>query len=395
MQFTEMHEDIRRTVRKVVDNEINPHADAWEEAQIFPAHELFAKLGALGLLGVHRDESVGGLGLDYSYSVVVAEELGRVRCPAVAMAIGVQSDMCTPALAAFGSDELKAEFLAPSIRGERVGCLGVSETGAGSDVAGISTTARKDGGDYVISGHKMWITNGMQADWMCCLANTSEGKPHQNKSLIVIPMDTRGVERSKKLHKLGMWSSDTAQIFFDEVRVPQRYLIGGEGFGFMMQMAQFQEERLWGAANVIKALELVIQDTIEYTGQRIAFGQPVLANQVVHFRLAELQTEVEALRALVYRATELYVAEKAAGNAMASEEVIKLASMAKLKAGRLAREVADSCLQYWGGMGFMWESSVSRFFRDGRLISIGAGADEVMLGIIAKLMGTLPKRPKT
>ncbi len=394
MPFTEMHEDIRRTVRRVVDTEINPNADAWEEAQIFPAHELFAKLGSLGLLGVHRDESVGGLGLDYSYSVVVAEELGRVRCPAVAMAIGVQSDMCTPALAAFGSDELKAQFLAPSIRGELVGCIGVSETGAGSDVAGITTTARKDGGDYVISGHKMWITNGMQADWMCCLANTSEGKPHQNKSLIIIPMDTKGVERSKKLHKLGMWSSDTAQIFLDEVRVPQRFLIGGEGFGFMMQMAQFQEERLWGAANVIKALELVIQDTIEYTGQRMAFGQPILANQVVHFRLAELQTEVEALRALVYRATELYVAEKEAGNSMASEEVIKLASMAKLKAGRLAREVADSCLQYWGGMGFMWESSVARFFRDGRLISIGAGADEVMLGIIAKMMGTLPRKAK-
>ncbi|MCA1942825.1 MAG: acyl-CoA dehydrogenase family protein [Yonghaparkia sp.] len=394
MQFTELHQEIRRVVREAVEQDINPHAEEWEAAQIFPAHELFRKLGARGLLGVHREERWGGLGLDYSYSVVVAEELGRVRCPAVAMAIGVQSDMCTPALAAFGSDELKAEFLAPSIRGERVGCLGVSETGAGSDVAGIKTTARKDGGDWVISGHKMWITNGTQADWMCCLCNTSEGKPHQNKSLIIVPMDVRGVERSTKLHKLGMWSSDTAQIFLDEVRVPQRHLIGGEGFGFMMQMAQFQEERLWGAANVIQALELCIQDTIEYTGQRMVFGQPVLHNQVVHFRLAELQTEVEALRALVYRATELYVAEKAGGALMASEEVIKLASMAKLKAGRLAREVADACLQYWGGMGFMWESPVARFYRDGRLISIGAGADEVMLGIIAKTMGILPRRGK-
>ncbi|MCK6502748.1 acyl-CoA dehydrogenase family protein [Myxococcota bacterium] len=392
MHLTQTHEEIRDLVRKVVDNDINPYADQWEEQMIFPAHELFGKLGALGLLGVSREERWGGLGLDYSYSVIVAEELGRVRCPAVSMAIGVQTDMCTPALAAFGSDELKAEFLAPSIAGQLVGCVGVSEVGAGSDVASIRTTARKDGDDYVIRGEKMWITNGMQADWMCCLCNTSEGKPHQNKSLIIVPMDAKGVERSKKLHKLGMWSSDTAQIYLDDVRVPQRNLVGGEGFGFMMQMAQFQEERLWGAANVIKGLETVIQDTIDYTGQRMIFGKPVLHNQVVHFRLAELQTEVEALRALVYRATELYVAEREAGNLQASNEVVKLASMAKLKAGRLAREVADACLQYWGGMGFMWESPVARFFRDGRLISIGAGADEVMLGIIAKLMGTLPKR---
>ncbi|NOY27718.1 MAG: acyl-CoA dehydrogenase [Oligoflexia bacterium] len=392
MHLTETHEDLRKVVAKVVDNDINPNADQWEADCIFPAHDLFKKLGDLGLLGISRSEDVGGLGLDYSYSVVAAEELGRVRCPGVSMAIGVQTDMCTPALAAFGSDELKAEFLAPSIAGDLVGCLGVSEAGAGSDVASIKTTARKDGGDYVISGEKMWITSGSQADWMCCLCNTSQGKPHQNKSLIIVPMDTPGVQRSRKLHKMGMWSSDTAQIFLDDVRVPQRNLVGGEGFGFMMQMAQFQEERLWGAANVIKGMETVIQDTIAYTGQRMVFGQPVLHNQVVHFRLAELQTEVEALRALVYRATELYLEEKDAGALQGSKEVVKLASMAKLKAGRLAREVADACLQYWGGMGFMWESSVSRFFRDGRLISIGAGADEVMLGIIAKLMGTAPRR---
>jgi len=394
MQFTETHEDIRRTVRKLVDNDINPFADEWEEAQTFPAHELFKKMGDLGLLGVHRDEAWGGLGLDYSHSVVAAEELGRSRSGGVAMAIGVQSDMCTPALATFGSDELKRDFLAPSIAGDLVGCLGVSEVGAGSDVANIKTTARKDGDDYVIRGEKMWITNGMQADWMCCLCNTSEGKPHLNKSLIVVPMDTKGVERSRKLHKLGMWASDTAQIFLDDVRVPQRYLIGGEGFGFMMQMAQFQEERLWGAANTMRGIETIIEDTIGYTGQRQVFGGTVLDNQVVHFRLAELQTEVEALRALVYRCTELYVDEKARGETQASEQVIKLASMAKLKAGRLAREAADACMQYWGGMGYMWESPVARAYRDVRLVSIGAGADEIMLGIIAKMMGILPGKKK-
>ena len=396
MLYTEDHEDIKQLVRDFVDNEINPHADEWEEAKIFPAHEVFKKMGDLGLLGLNRAEEDGGLGLDYSYNIAFAEELGRSKSAAISMAIGVQTDMCTPALANFGSEELKAQFLRPSIAGDLVGCIGVSEEGAGSDVASLQTTARKDGDDYIIRGNKMWITNGMQADWMCCLANTSEGKPHQNKSLIIVPMDAPGVERSRKLHKLGMWASDTAQIFLDDVRVPQRYRIGGEGFGFMLQMAQFQEERLWGAANTLKCMDILIQETIDYTSQRKIFGGSVLDNQVVHYKMAELQTEVEALRALVYLAAEKYIAEVGdkKGGHMASPEVVKLASMAKLKAGRLVREVADSCLQYWGGMGFMWESTVARAFRDCRLISIGAGADEVMLSIICKMMDILPKTKK-
>jgi citronellyl-CoA dehydrogenase len=382
MQFTQEHEELKRTVERFVENEINPHVDEWEEAGIFPAHQLFKKLGDLGLLGLTRPEAYGGAGLDYSYSVVMAEALGNTRCGGVPMAIGVQTDMATPALARFGSDELRKEFLAPAIAGDMVACVGVSEPGAGSDVAGIRTTARKDGGDYVINGGKMWITNGTQADWMCCLANTGEGSPHKNKSLIIIPMKTRGVTVERKIEKIGMHSSDTALIHFDDVRVPQRHLIGQEGLGFMYQMLQFQEERLWGAANAIKGLENAVRVTIEYTRSRKTFGRPVIDNQVVHFTLAELTTEIEALRALVYRATELYVSGK---------DVTQLASMAKLKAGRLTREVADKCLQYWGGMGFTWENPVSRLYRDGRLASIGGGADEIMLGIICKLMGILPK----
>jgi citronellyl-CoA dehydrogenase len=293
--------------------------------------------------------------------------------------------MCTPALAKFGSPELKKEFLEPAIAGDAVGCIGVSEPGAGSDVAAIKTTARRDGDDYIINGTKMWITNGMQADWMCLLANTSEGKPHKNKSLIMVPLDSKGVERARKLDKMGMWASDTAQLFFDDVRVPARNVIGQEGMGFTLQMLQFQEERLWGAANVVGALEYMLELTKEYTAERKAFGASILDNQYVHFKLAELSTELEALRALVWSATELYISGK---------DVTRLASMAKLKAGRLAREVADGCLQFWGGMGYMWESKISRFFRDGRLISIGGGADEIMLGIICKLEGTLPRRKK-
>jgi citronellyl-CoA dehydrogenase len=382
MLFTAEHQELKRTVERFCAEEINPHVDEWEEAGTFPAHEVFRKLGALGLLGLTKPEAYGGAGLDYSYALVLAEALGHCNCGGVPMAIGVQTDMATPALARFGSDELRREFLAPAIAGEVVACIGVSEPGAGSDVAAIRTTARKDGGDYVIDGGKLWITNGTQADWMCCLASTAEGHPHRNKSLIVVPMRTPGVTVARKLRKIGMNSSDTAQIHFDSVRVPQRYLIGEEGKGFTYQMLQFQEERLWGASNALQGLDNAIRNTIEYTRERRIFGRPVLDNQVVHYTLAELQTEVEALRSLVYRATELYVA---------GQDVTQLASMAKLKAGRLTREVADKCLQYWGGMGYTWENPVSRLYRDGRLASIGGGADEVMLGIICKLAGTLPK----
>ncbi|WP_119420182.1 acyl-CoA dehydrogenase family protein [Desertibaculum subflavum] len=382
MRFTQEHEELRRNLARFIDNEINPHVDAWEEEGTFPAHELFKKMGSLGFLGIHKPVEYGGLGLDYSYAMVMAEELGGINCGGVPMAIGVQTDMATPALARFGGDTVRKEFLAPSISGDYVACLGVSEVGAGSDVASLKTTARKDGDDYVINGGKMWTTNGTQADWICLLANTSDGPAHENKSMICVPMKSKGVEIARKLDKLGTRSSDTAQIFFDDVRVPQRNRIGEEGKGFTYQMLQFQEERLWAAAKGLKGMERAIQQTIDYTRERIAFGKSILDNQVVHFKLAELQTEVEALRSLVYRACEGY---------LAGQDVTMLASMAKLKVGRLGRVVMDSCLQYWGGMGFMNETQISRAYRDVRLGSIGGGADEIMLTIIAKYMGTLPK----
>ena len=385
MIYTEQHRELMRSVAKFCESEINPHVDEWEKAGIFPAHEVFKKMGDQGFLGIHKPEKFGGLGLDYSYEVAFCEALGASRSGSVTMEIGVQTDMATPALARHGSDALREEFLKPSITGEFVACLGVSETGAGSDVASIKTRARKDGGDYVIDGGKMWTTNGTQADWMCLLANTGDGPVHRNKTLICLPMKTKGVEIARKLDKLGMRASDTAQIFFDGVRVPQRYRIGEEGMGFVYQMQQFQEERLWAAAGGLIKMERVINDTIEYTRNRMAFGQSILDNQVVHYKLAELQTKIELLRSLVYRAVEEYIN---------GADITKLASMAKLTVGRLQREIADSCLQYYGGMGFMNETEITRFFRDGRLTSIGGGADEVMLAIICKLMGTLPgKKP--
>ncbi|GMG88103.1 acyl-CoA dehydrogenase family protein [Biformimicrobium ophioploci] len=383
MLFTNEHEQLRRTVRQFVEQEINPHVEEWERAGRFPAHELFRKLGELGLLGISKPEAYGGLGLNFSFEAVFLEELGAAWCGGVPLSIAVQTSMATPALANYASDALKDAFLAPAIRGEMVAAIAVSEPGAGSDVAAIQTRARKDGDDYVINGSKMWITNAPCADFFCVLANTGEGKPHENKSLIVVPAKTPGLSIGEKLDKLGMRSSETAPVYFDDVRVPQAYRIGDEGAGFLLQMLQFQEERLAGAAISIKGLESCISETIEYTRERKTFGAPLLDNQSIHFTLAEQQMEVEALRALTYSAIEAYTN---------GQDVTTLASMAKLKAGRLARTIPDQCLQYWGGMGYMNDTLVNRRYRDFRLTPVGGGADEIMLGIICKLMGILPRK---
>ncbi|EYS91230.1 acyl-CoA dehydrogenase [Cupriavidus sp. SK-4] len=385
MLYTEDHRNIMDSIRRFVSAEIDPFVDEWEAAEIFPAHALFKKMGDLGFLGITKPVEYGGMGLDFSYAVAAAEALGYARAQGVGMGVGVQTDMATPALTAFGSDELKRNYLAPAIAGDMVCSIGVSEAGAGSDVASLKTRAVRDGDDYVISGSKMWITNGTQADWICLLCNTSDGPVHKNKSLIVVPLRedgkrVRGVE-VQKIKKFGMWCSDTAQIFFDEVRVPVRNRIGDEGMGFIYQMKQFQEERLNGAARRL-ACNALIEETADYLRQRIAFGKPLLDNQFIQFKLAELKTEMEALRALVYMATQTYID---------GGDVIELASMAKLKAGRLSREVADWCMQFQGGMGYTWDNHASRAYRDFRLGSIGGGADEVMLQVIAKQMGLMSR----
>ncbi|MCW5263173.1 acyl-CoA dehydrogenase [Verminephrobacter eiseniae] len=384
--YTAEHHSIMQSIRRFLASEVDPFVDEWEAAEIFPAHELFKKMGRLGFLGITKPAEYGGLGLDFSYAVAAGEAMGYVRAQGVSMAAGVQTDMATPALAAFGSDELKREFLAPAIAGDVVACIGVSEQGAGSDVASLQTHARRDGGDYLISGAKMWITNGTQADWICLLCNTSDGPMHKNKSLIIVPLKDKG-QRAKgvavqKIRKFGMWCSDTAQIFFDEVRVPVRHRIGAEGMGFIYQMKQFQEERLGAAARRLAAIQL-IDETADYLRQRIAFGKPLLDNQFIQFKLAELKTELEALRGLVYMATQTYVS---------GGDVVELASMAKLKAGRLSREIAQWCMQFQGGMGYTWDNPVSRAYRDFRLCSIGGGADEVMMQVIAKQMGLTGSR---
>jgi len=376
---------LQETTKKLVEEVINPYAKEWEAERIFPAHKVFKKFGQAGLLGIHRDEEFGGQGLDYKYNCAFLEALGHSDSAGIAMAIGVQTDCSTPALANFGSDRLKREFLVPALAGDAVTSIAVSEPGGGSDVASLTTSARRVGGDLVINGTKMWITSGMQSDWACLLANTSEGKPHQNKSLIVVPMDANGITKST-ISKMGMHASDTTILTFEDVRVPVEHIIGEEGMGFTYQMIQFQEERLAAAAGCLVPLSTILEETIAYTKDRRAFGAPLLDNQYIHFRLAELHTEVELVRAATYQAVD---------QMMAGENVTMLASMLKLKTGRLAREVTDSCLQFWGGMGFTEEVRVSRLYRDLRLWSIGGGADEVMLGIICKMMDILPKKKRS
>lgn len=380
MLYKEEHLALIDTVRDFAINEIHPYIDEWEKSGMFPAHNLFKKLGSIDLLGITKSKNYGGMGLDYSYGLAFAEALGHAWDLGVITGIGVHTDMATPSIDRFGTDELKSDFLAPAIKGEYVAALALSEVGAGSDLAAIKTSARTDGDDYVVNGEKMWITNAKQADFFCTLANTSDEHSHKNKSLILIPASTKGVSVGNKIEKLGQITSDTAPVHFDNVRIPKRFCIGKEGQGFNIQMQQLQEERLFLAVSVITVLEKCINTTIEYCRDRTTFGKPVIENQQIRFRLAELQTEVEALRSLTYRACELF---------MSGKDMTYLASMAKLKSGRLCREVSDVCLQYWGGMGYTWENPASKIYRDGRLTSIAGGTDEIMLQVICKKMGMI------
>lgn len=386
--FTEEHEMFRRSVRSFVEKELNPHVEEWEKAAIWPAKQVLKKMGDLGFLGLSYDEQYGGQNADIWFTVILMEELGRCAAAGVPMGISVHTDMCTPALAKYGSHELKAQFLAPALRGEMVGAIAVTEPGAGSDVAGIITRAESDGDDYVINGSKMYITNGTQADWVCLLARTSPGTGYKGMSLIMVPTNTPGFIISKKLEKMGNHSSDTAVLTFENMRVPKANRIGEEGFGFYYQMEQFQRERLVGALSSTAGMEKAVRDTIQYCRERSTFGQPLINNQWIHFKLCELLTEIEALRQLNYYCAALMDEDEN------SPQVIKVASMCKLKAGRLAREVGDTCLQFFGGMGYMEETPISRYYRDARLLSIGGGADEVMLGIIAKMEDMLPSRKR-
>jgi citronellyl-CoA dehydrogenase len=378
MNFSAEHQLFRKTVRDFVEREIEPHVDRWEQEGGFPAHELFPKLGALGLLGLEYDPSYGGQGADHSYTVVAGEELGRIGCGGVPMAISVQTNMATPSLHRFGTNDLKRRYLAPAIRGEMVTSIAVTEADAGSDVASLRTRAERDGDEWVINGTKLYITNGAQADWLCLLARTSGDGGYHGMSQIVVPTDLPGFTVSRKLGKLGNWSSDTAELSFENVRVPVANTIGEIGQGFQQQMAQFQNERMIAAYQAVGGAERALERTAEYLRHRVVFGRPLLANQHVQFTLAELAAELDMARHYNYACAEAY---------LRGEDTTRYATIAKLATGRLIRRIADTCIQYHGGVGYMEETWTSRYFRDSRLLSIGGGADEVMLRILARLDG--------
>jgi citronellyl-CoA dehydrogenase len=378
MVFDQDHDLFRSTVRSVVEKEIEPHVEEWEQAEAFDAHELFPKLAAAGLLGLEYDPAYGGQGADHWYTVILGEELGRAGCGAVPMAIAVQTDMATPSLHRYGSHELKQRYLAPALRGEMVASIAVTEPDAGSDVAAIRTRARRQGDHWVISGTKLYITNGAQADWLCLLARTSDEGGHRGMSQIVVPTDTEGVSVTRRLAKLGNRASDTAELVLSKAEVPVENTIGEVGRGFQQQMAQFQNERMVVSYQAVGAMSRALERTEEYLRSRRVFGQPLLEHEYVQFKLAELHAELDLLRHYNYACARAYVA---------GEDTTRFATIAKLTAGRLQRRVADTCLQFHGGLGYMEETWTARFFRDARLLSIGAGADEVMLRNLCRLDG--------
>ena len=379
--FTPEHDDLRQSVRRFVDKELRPHVDDWEAAGFFP-DDVFRRAGELGFLGLHYPEEWGGAAGDLAAEIVFIEEVAKAGCGAIAMALGVQTDMATPAIAEFGSDDQKDRYLRPAIAGTKIAAIAITEPDAGSDVAAITTRAVRDGDVWRVNGRKMFITNGVRADFLTCVVQTDPGSGHLGISLFLIDTVLPGVSVSRKLEKLGMRSSDTAEITLDDVSVPHANLIGGEpGQGFAQLMWQLQYERMSGAAASIGTAERVLEDTIAYANDRRAFGRPISGHQVIAHKLADAATELEAARALVY---------DTAWRIMHDEYPVIEISMAKKFAAQMLNRLVDACLQVHGGAGYLDEVPVSRAFRDARLQRIGAGTDEIMNEVIAKRLGLNP-----
>jgi citronellyl-CoA dehydrogenase len=386
-QFTEAHDMFRKTVRNFVEKELLPNVEKWEKEENFPAREVFKRAGELGILGAHYKEEVGGGGGDYWFSVAKGEEYPRSRMGGVPMALLVQSDMATPVIADLGSKEQIDEFLRPALKGEKIAALGVSEPGAGSDVAGIATTAKRDGDDYIINGSKTYITNGTQADFVTLLCKTDTTSGSHGCSFFLVPTKTKGFEVSKKLVKAGNHSSDTAMLFFDNMRINKRYLLGEEGMGFMYLMQNFQTERLIAAVSSVSGMTLAIEDSIAYGKERMAFGKPIIKREYWQHKFVDLLTKVEAARALCYQAVSEYNREKHIEHTELSMETVKLISMCKVFVGDTSNEVFDQCVQFHGGAGYLEEYPIARAWRDARLLRIGGGTTETMRYYIAKLLG--------
>jgi alkylation response protein AidB-like acyl-CoA dehydrogenase len=375
--FTEEHEELRASARAFVESELAPDALEWEREGHFPDW-VFKRMGDLGFLGVRYPVEYGGQGGDWGHAIVLAEELARCGSAGVGMGVAVQTEMATPPILKFGTEQQKQRYLVPAIRGERIFCLAITEPNAGSDVAAIETVARRDGDGFVINGRKMFITNGSRAHSCVLVTRTDKSAGHEGFSLFVVDTDTPGFSVSRELDKLGMRSSDTAELILDDVRVRSDALLGEEGRGFVEIMWELQGERLIGVAGSVAGAWLVFERTLAYAKERHAFGQSIASFQTIRHRFAELATELEAARQLCYDTALAW--EK-------GQYPVTQISMAKLYAGLVVNRVVNECLQIFGGAGYATETGIERAWRDARLLRIGAGTDEVMREIVAKTMG--------
>ncbi|MBW2191278.1 MAG: acyl-CoA dehydrogenase family protein [Deltaproteobacteria bacterium] len=384
--FKEEHQIFRQQVRTFVEHELAPKVDQWEEEKLFP-NSVFKRAGEMGILGAHYPEDVGGSGGDFWMSVVKSEELPRCGAAGVVMGLLVQADMATPVINDLGSREVKDEFLAPAIRGDKIAALGVTEPGAGSDVAALRTTARLVGDEYVINGSKTFITNGTRADFVTLMVKTDPDAGHNGISIVVCPTEVKGFSISRKLEKAGNWSSDTAELFYEDVRIPKRYLLGEEGMGFVYLMQNFQSERLVGCVSGLAGAKLALDRSVQFGRERVAFGKPLIKREYWQQKFVDLYTKYEAAKALTYNACAAYNEEKFVNQGAISMETTRIISMSKAYVGDVTAEIMDQCLQFHGGMGYLEELWVARAWRDARLFRIGGGATEVMRYTVAKIMG--------
>lgn len=373
---SEEHRSFRETARRFIQGELVPRAREFDAMGRFD-RALYPKMGELGLLGIRYEPQYGGLGLDYSYQAIFLEELTLCDNAGVCMGISVQTDMATPALARFGSHELKQKYLAPAIRGEHVAAIAVTEPSGGSDVAGIRTRAVRDGDHWVINGSKMYITNSATADWLCLLAVTDPDAGYGGFTQIIVPTDSPGFSY-ELLDKIGNKGSDTGLLFFDDVRVPVANTIGQVGRGFQQQMMQFQDERMVVVVSAPVAARQLWQQTLDHCRQRIAFGKPLSKMQVNQHKFVDMHTRIEAAQELAFRCIRQMVR---------GEDATLDISMAKVFCTDMHQYVATTCLQLWGGAGYMYENPAGRAFVDSRLAAIGGGADEVMKQVVAKMLG--------
>ncbi|MBB4662713.1 acyl-CoA dehydrogenase family protein [Conexibacter arvalis] len=375
--FTEEHERLRESIRRFVAKELAPHAEEWEETT-FP-DSVIRRMGELGFLGLSVPEQYGGQGGDYYANLVLAEEMAGAQSGGLAMGVAVHTDMATPPILAFGTEEQKQRYLTPAMRGEKIACIGITEPDAGSDVAGIKTRAVKDGDEWVINGSKTYITNGHRADYIVLLTKTGDADAgYDGYTVFIVDMDLAGVIREKKLEKLGMHASDTALLAFQDVRVPDSAVLGEVGKGFYHIMWELQGERLIGAAGCVAGAQFAFDRTLQYAKERTAFGRQIGKFQVTRHKFAEMATKIESARQMVYTTAWRF---------QNGEYPVREISMAKLHAARIAVEVADECIQIHGGAGYMKEYGIERVWRDMRLNRIGAGTDEIMLDVIGRSYG--------